>query len=451
MVGRPVVHGIHLVLWALDRWAATGVGVPGRLTAAFAKPAFPDEVLTLAAAPGGDGGDRFDVRAGSLPLATVTLAAAPGAPGPVPGPHPRRPPPSGAPVEREVAALTGASGRLAVEGDAALLAELAPRAAAAVGVPLLAALGTLSRLVGMECPGLHSLFSSLELAVDPSVPLPGELAWRVARADPRVGAVDLEVGGGGLTGRVRAFVRPAPAPQPSWEEVAPLVRPGELAGQRALVVGGSRGLGEVTARVVAAAGGHPVVTYASGAADAEAVANDVRAHGAPCGTVRLDVRRPAPALRELARRGWTPTHVYYYATPRIFVRKGDVFEPRLFREFSAYYVDGFVETVRACRAVTDGPLHVLYPSTVAVDEPVRALTEYTAAKVAGEEAARLLDRFAPRTVVEVVRLPRVVTDQTATLLAAPAAGAATTVLGAVRALAARSVAGLQTDPRDADD
>jgi len=70
-------------------------------------------------------------------------------------------------------------------------------------------------------------------------------------------------------------------------------RPGfshEFAGQRALIVGGSRGLGELTAKIIAAGGGHTIITYSVGKEDAERVAAEIEGFGATCDV--LAVRRP---------------------------------------------------------------------------------------------------------------------------------------------------------------
>ena len=49
-------------------------------------------------------------------------------------------------------------------------------------------------------------------------------------------------------GVAKTLYRPPPQVQADVAALAPLVAPGEFAGQRALVVGGSRGLGEVTVK-----------------------------------------------------------------------------------------------------------------------------------------------------------------------------------------------------------
>jgi len=52
-----------------------------------------------------------------------------------------------------------------------------------------------------------------------------------------------------------------------------------LAGHRALVTGGSRGIGAATARMLARCGADVAITYRSRQADAEAVAAEIRSLG----------------------------------------------------------------------------------------------------------------------------------------------------------------------------
>ena len=58
---------------------------------------------------------------------------------------------------------------------------------------------------------------------------------------------------------------------------------------------------------------------------------------------------------------------------------------------------------------------MFYPSTVAIDEGVSTTAEYAMAKMAGEILAKYLNEFMTNIHVVSRRLPRILTDQTATV------------------------------------
>ena len=202
-------------------------------------------------------------------------------------------------------------------------------------------------------------------------------------------------------------------------------------GQRALIVGGSRGLGAATAMLVAAGGGLPIVTFAAGAAEATALQHDARSADRRLDTLRFDVVNDDVArLADAAARSGV-THLYYYATPRIFARRREPFDHALFARFSEFYVAAFARICAAVRGAVPS-LDVFYPSSTAVEEAASELTEYAAAKAAGETLCRRLHRPADGLRIVVRRLPRVTTDQTASIIQARALDPLDAVLPIVR-------------------
>jgi hypothetical protein len=306
-----------------------------------------------------------------------------------------------------------------------------PAVAAAVGSATTAQLAATSRLVGMTCPGRYSLLSGVDFNLEPDGSA-SEIGWRVSRADSRVAAVTLELSGGRVSGSIQAFVRPRPAVQPDMGEIGDEIHPDEFEGQRALVVGGSRGLGELTAKLLAAGGADVVITWLNASADSDRVIAEIGAAGRNAAAQRLDVAEPGPAVRELAERGFVPTHVYYYATPPIFVRRTSFYDPELFERFADIYIGGFARVIEACHASGAERLTAFAPSSVAVDESSSELLEYAAAKAASEVAARAMEAANPWLHVVIRRLPRLPTDQTATCMPVPTENPLTVMANVVR-------------------
>ncbi|KAA2244394.1 SDR family NAD(P)-dependent oxidoreductase [Salinarimonas soli] len=439
MLGDVVVHGLHQVLWALDRLydVHPETPAPAALDVRFRRALHLDEPVELTLRPGGPQVLRLQISLAGTPCTDIAVTlrpqgeAAPADPSPATAQETAR---VGAqPVDLTIEAMAGRSGVIDRCAGDAPLAAAAPAAHRHVGGGALAELVALSRLVGVECPGLHSLFSSFKVALagEPGAPL----AWRTLMIEPKFSMVTLAVEGAFLRGEVVAFARPRPVEQPAAAALLGVVERGAFAGRRALVIGGSRGLGEVTAKLIAAGGGYPVVTYANGQAEAERIAADISTVGTAAAE-RLDVLDPDEALAGIIERHGPFDEMYYFATPKIFVQKASFFDERLFRSFCEVYVERFAGIVRRLAAAGPGPLSVLYPSTQALDEPVRDLAEYAAAKAAGEEICRLLARFTPGLAIVAPRLPRLATDQTATLLPVPAADPVAVMLPEIRRMAA---------------
>jgi hypothetical protein len=205
------------------------------------------------------------------------------------------------------------------------------------------------------------------------------------------------------------MLRPKPVAQPTMKALRDLVPAGVFAGRRALVVGGSRGAGETVAKLYALGGAEVWFTYATGAADAERVAREIRAAGASARFSALDVRRPSEEALA-AHRGWNPTDLAYFATPRIPITQGKTFSGSTFGELCAYYVAGFAQTFHG--VVQPELVRALYPSSSFVDERPARFAEYVAAKAAGESMCVSLMQHYPRVQIATPRLPPMATDQT---------------------------------------
>ena len=440
--GRQVVHGVHTLLQALDFWAPA----PGlRLTHVqcnFDQPiSVGDPVVfthtldeagahLLVAAVDGLACTRVTITcaADAASAAAVTPSASDLTELPV-----RRIEDLPAPLDEAPGSQSAYTLVLPPWGHE--LATTYTRAAQLLSPQAVAALGRLSYYVGMVCPGLHSVFSSLQFALDAQVAPTEDLSFRLKRYDPRfkLFIVDYQ---GPIQGQLRAFLRPPPQLQPSTQELQSHVQAGEFKGTRALVIGGSRGLGELTAKLLAAGGGNVIVSYAQGRADAQRVADDVAAAGVGrCETLPLDLSEQD--FSTLVLPGELDA-VFFFATPRIFRKKADAFDKALFAEFTQFYLERFAQLCGWLEARPgDRPVKVYLPSTVFITDRPKGMTEYAMAKAAAEVLADDLNRSLQRVRVVHTRLPRLATDQTASIMGMSVASNIDTLLPVVRQVVAR--------------
>ena len=425
--GRVAVHGMHLALDALDRLAeANTSNRPQRVRCTFRRSVGIGDELTTRITMESDLEARITIDHDVWRVADlrVQLAAGPTDPAQHGGRDDVRieRPAETDPVDLPASAIPVATGVLDVAADPVALAARFPHLIGAIGHLAGAELVSLTRLVGMHVPGLHSLFSSFDVELHADDTASG-LRYAVTRFDDRFAKVTIDVSGPSSSGTLVAFVRPAPV-EPTLGEARP--RPDEFTGERWLVVGGSRGLGATAAMLVAAGGGDVRLTYRIGADDAEQLAESIGATAH-----RLDVADTEPDMAALLADGWHPTHLAYFASPPIFDGSAGAYSTDLERRFASVYLDGF-DAVLAQLSV--GHLRgVLWPSSEAVTQDVPGLAEYAAVKRRGEERCTALAREHPHLVVTTPRFPRLRTDQTASFLPVDYDDAPSTVLAALRA------------------
>jgi hypothetical protein len=416
--GAPVVHGIHLLLWTLDSLAAAQPDLAPLhgLRVQFSKFVYLNEQVDAILAQQGPAGARLNISVDGAPRLKLSMdfgSPAENCPGwssmplePVPFLQ--------EPLNLTLEQISSRSGSLAFHRPLGDAGAMFPAAAKWLGARFIAALASSTYLVGMVCPGLHSIYSELSVGLC-SEPVPQDsLAFRVTEVDPRFRSVEQEIVGGGLTGTVRSFARTPPVRQATMASLAGLVAPQEFAGSLALVVGGSRGLGELTAKLVATGGARVIVTWRTGRDDAEKVAQEIRAAGGTCETLAYDVAKPS--AEQLTSLADAPTHIYFFATPPIFRPQTEIFAPDRLQEFLTYYVDGVWKLAQILRA-RQPKLSVFYPSTVFVEERPKGMTEYAMAKAAGEVLCADINTSLSPMHVTVSRLPRLPTDQTTSVTA----------------------------------
>lgn len=413
--GGTVTHGIHLLLCAFEEIAARGMlngQQPVAVSATFDNPVPTASNVTL----------QLDLMGARVRLSgqvdgriafkgTLEMQPTRGPTGYIPDSEFERADPQELGFPPAIP-----DGEAPLKLSRELLRRLFPALATMSDVAWIADLLATTQVVGMQCPGMHSIYSGLKLRRMGVPSNRATLQYRVEGTEKRFQLLRIQVSGATLAGSMEAFLRPRPVAQRSTKEIATVVSRDAFAGDRVLVIGGSRGLGEVTAKIVSAGGGDVTITYARGLEDAARVCEEAHALGLRCTAHQLDVfteARTAPLWLAPAQF----SHVYFFASPTITPNAGP-WSDKLFRQFAQVYVTSFasvVEQVLAARANQRERVRFLYPSSIFVVRPEAGFVEYAVAKAAGEA---LCDQLQGRRGAHFAkpRLPRMRTDQTSALV-----------------------------------
>lgn len=408
IAGQCVLHGVHGLMWALESFISYSGLIPSSLEVTFIKPIFLDEPVTC----------FWDYKNKKLTIVNdmvvftevrlmfdknflpdeFDLACKP---------------PFKVPFERDLDEIKNMSPQdFFFRGEVKLASSMFPQFSRLYTDATCCEMVAISEVIGMQVPGLHSMLLTLKIAFtrtgsDPS--------FFVKSTHEKFNVVKIEVNGKSLTSEVTALLRPKPTGRLSLLLIKDKVEDEEFKNVRALIIGGSRGLGESVAKIIALGGGESLITYAYGHDDAVDVANEISNYGGNCSISKLKVPDDLDVLHKLGEFN----QVYYFATPKIFGKRSFSYDKSVYQSFHEIYVDGFKKVVDYFKNSVKKTV-IYYPSTVAIDSPIAELAEYIQSKIEGEILCRELNE-SEDTHIFYSRVPRTQTDQTMTVTNAEAA------------------------------
>lgn len=400
--GRAIVHGINSLLWALDVFLINGHEILDQLFVKFLQPIYLDETVDCHYYPATQ---IIEISNSEVVFLRLKLSGSRCADN-----NYMSYSKSIAELELSEMDFSDLESLESIEfiqsSDPSYVQVLYPRLFAAYGCSLVSQISCLSSVVGMQAPGLHSIFVSAALNLKKKNNVQ---SIEVIKTDRRFSLVDLKVKTFDMEAKLRAIARPMPIDSLSLATLNKKITKRFGAGKNVLVIGGSRGLGSYTVKILALMGAAVTFSYARGARDAELLKKELEDFNINVNFVHFDVIKPN--FSELFDS--EPDYVFYFSTPKIFVKRSKDFEQELYRKFKLFYVDAFESILDKC--VSGSVKGVFYPSSVAVVEETKELPEYIQAKLEGESICKKYDNQNDLTVL-VNRLPRTLTDQTATHL-----------------------------------
>lgn len=419
--GQTLIHGVCGTIKALDlllaKWGSDAQML--RIRVKYSRPATQGQTLEVFEQTA-QGMTRLELFAGGTRCQVIELDLLDAPPGLHPGGDGLGACAAGreTPVELSIDSCNGLSGEVELCWNETLMHALFPSASRRLPARQLAILLASTRIVGMRCPGLHSVFAQLDLrfsapGTEAAARDDAPLQYRVLSTDPRIDRIELALDSAAARGTVEAFFRPPPVQQASVDQITALVGNDEFSTQNALVIGGSRGLGEVISKVLAAGGATLMLTYAAGKRDADNVVTDIGRNLAVPGVCQYNVLEGVFS-QEMTDFCASVTHIYYLASPTIAKSDAGKWDRHLFTRYCDFYIDGLATLLQQVmqRRDSDRKLQVFIPSSVFLQQSVKGFDEYIAAKAAAEAYVKCFEKSHRNCAVAAPRLPRLHTDQT---------------------------------------
>jgi NAD(P)-dependent dehydrogenase (short-subunit alcohol dehydrogenase family) len=435
IAGGCAVHGVLLLLTALEAAFAEGIAKPTRIQADFRKfVMLGDRVeLALVEDPGALQTKELRLLVDGRVVAQIVLHFAPAQRGPSGNAEAVAAPQTAfrdVPLDEPPASFRGKPLTIDLRSYGAL--PMFPCCVATLGALPTHAFCASTYFVGMVCPGLNSIYSSLDFALDGTAG--STQTFELDAYDERMGRFDISASGP-LNGRLVAFGRPAPVNPEPISAYTQKVAAGVFAGANALVIGGSRGLGAASAKILALGGAEVALTFALGEADAAAVAAEIEeATGRRPATRRFDFRRDGFAA--IADHIAAANAVLMFATPRIRQGKPKTLDRALFETYFEVYVEKLWELASFIEGLRRGTKTVYVPSSTYVGAGSKGFVEYAMAKGAAEAAAADINVSFRHVRVVTTRLPQLKTDQTASRFAVQYVSTFDTLYDALKTVAA---------------
>tara|TARA_A100001011_G_scaffold395725_1_gene491595 strand:+ start:1014 stop:2507 length:1494 start_codon:yes stop_codon:yes gene_type:complete len=283
----------------------------------------------------------------------------------------------------------------------------------------------LSYLIGMECPGYYSMFSEAQISIKKNSK---DQRYFVKNIDKRFNLINLNVLGNSINADLKAFFRPKKVQYPKINKLLRIIKKNEFASIKALIIGGSKGLGKLTAKIIAAGGGEVIITYNESKNEAKKTYDEIKNFGSKCKIIKFDVKNQI----NLKNIKTEINQCYYYATPKIFQKEQKEYDNKMLTKFLQYYVKNFQNIFKYINK-SYPKCRYFIPSTISINKPIQEILEYTLAKLETEIwVSRLSEKFKNKILIE--RLPRLLTEQTNTILQNKLTNTNITILNSIRKL-----------------
>ena len=274
------------------------------------------------------------------------------------------------------------------------------------GLSFVYEVSTLSYIVGMEVPGLNSLFVSTKIKLKSNNKLL-KRSYSVSYIEKRVGLVNLNFFGKTIESNIQTILRQNPVKNPSIRRIKKFIKKKEFSHMNALVIGGSRGIGEIVSKIITLGGGKVTFTYYKGYEEAKKIKKEFNKKlSKNISDTEVDILNQGH-LNKLKKME-NINYIFYFASPKILKSWNKKHDNQIYKIYKLYFFQQFKKIVKTFNE-NKNKLLFFYPSTVFIEKKIDGYQSYIKSKLLGENFCKKninknFNFYYPR-------LPMLVTDQ----------------------------------------
>lgn len=265
-----------------------------------------------------------------------------------------------------------------------------------------------SYIVGMINPGKYSLFSRLLVNLNLKKNENNKIKFMIKKFDKRINQIEIILDSC-INAKIYAF-KYNYFEQKSINILKKRIRKKILNNKRTLIIGASRGLGEVTSKLMALLGSKLVLTYNLEKNNIFKIKNEIaNSTKVSCTLLKLDILKKDYRSKQ---KFFDKIHYFFYfASPKITATENNEFNNRIFLDYKNFYLNKFIEFCLFLDKISKEKIKVFYPSTVYINEKNNIFKEYILAKKIAEKKIKLLNKKLKKIKIEIFRLPEMCTSQ----------------------------------------
>ena len=399
-----VVHGLNLVVWALEKAILSNIKDINRIKIDFLKPVFLNEEIFLKVAKENKKEIQITVKSKTEIKTIIKTFISNKAIFFRKNIHYIN---SSKKVILKKRKIKKIKGFIYLQKNMLLIKRNFPKINNKIAIEKIVRLISLSRLVGIQLNDNPGILSSIDLSFENSA-LKNKIQFKLKKFIKKFSFCELNILGNGIKATVESFIIPE-IKKVSFQKIKKKIPKKQFLNKNVLIIGGSNGLGEIAVNTLCALGANVTFTYNNNYFNANKIVLDLKKNNIRCNYFKLDVTK-INRKNIILLKSKKFENIYYFSTPKIISTKN--FNKNLYKKYLNYYVTSFKKILKKINFLPDKKTKIFFPSTIYINEKNEKFSEYVNAK---KKAENLCDSINKKNNLKYhilyERLPRIWTRQ----------------------------------------